>query len=65
MRAPGWSAPFVVDAGFLELVRLGELPATDPVVANSLTVVAKTIKIQTTSGAGWLRWACRVLRRIT
>jgi glucoamylase len=46
----------VVDAGFLELVRLGELPATDPVVANSLTVVDKTIKIQTASGAGWLRY---------
>jgi glucoamylase len=46
----------VVDAGFLELVRLGELPATDPEVANSLTVVDKTIKNQTASGVGWLRY---------
>jgi glucoamylase len=46
----------VIDAGFLELVRLGELPATDPDVANSLTVVDKTIKVQTDSGAGWLRY---------
>ncbi len=28
----------VVDQGFLELTRLGELPASDPVVRNSLTV---------------------------
>jgi glucan 1,4-alpha-glucosidase len=46
----------VVDAGFLELVRLGELPATDPVVANSLTVVDQTIKNHTASGDGWLRY---------
>ena len=46
----------VIDAGFLELVRLGELPATDPDVLNSLTVVDKTIENQTASGPGWLRY---------
>src|SRR5262250_2550250 len=46
----------VIDAGFLELVRLGELSATDPDVANSLTVVDQTIQKQTDSGAGWLRY---------
>jgi glucoamylase len=46
----------VIDAGFLELVRLGELPATDPDVANSLVVVDQTIKRSTSSGVGWLRY---------
>ena len=46
----------VADAGFLELVRLGELPAADPVIANSLAVVDATIQKQTPSGAGWLRY---------
>ena len=46
----------VVDAGFLEYVRLGILPATDPVIANSLAVVDGTIKKQTASGTGWLRY---------
>ena len=46
----------IIDAGFLELVRLGELPATDPDVANSLVVVDQTIKRSTSSGVGWLRY---------
>ncbi len=46
----------VIDAGFLELVRLGELSATDADVLNSLTVVDATIKKQTSSGPGWLRY---------
>ena len=46
----------VIDAGFLELVRLGELAATDPDVANSLTVVDNTIEKQTDSGPAWLRY---------
>ena len=33
----------VVDQGFLELTRLGELPASDPVVRNSLTVTAAAL----------------------
>ena len=45
-----------IDAGFLELVRLGELSATDPDVQNSLAVVDKTIEVQTASGPGWLRY---------
>jgi len=46
----------VIDAGFLELVRLGELPATDPDVTRSLAVVDATIAKQTPSGPGWLRY---------
>ena len=46
----------VMDAGFLELVRLGELPAADPDVAHSLSVVDSTIGTTTASGPGWLRY---------
>jgi glucoamylase len=46
----------VIDAGFLELVRLGELPAGDGDVANSLKVVDAAIGKSTSSGPGWLRY---------
>ena len=46
----------VIDAGFLELVRLGELPASDPDVLASLPVVDSTIETDTTSGPGWHRY---------
>ena len=46
----------VADAGFLEYVRLGILPATDPVILNSLAVTDATIQRPTDSGAGWLRY---------
>lgn len=46
----------VVDNGFLEYVRLGILPATDPVIANSLAVTDATIQRPTASGPGWLRY---------
>ena len=46
----------VIDAGFLELVRLGELPANDPDVSASLPVVDTTIKSDTPSGPGWHRY---------
>jgi glucan 1,4-alpha-glucosidase len=46
----------VIDAGFLELVRLGELSASDPDVAASLPVVDSTIESDTASGPGWHRY---------
>jgi glucan 1,4-alpha-glucosidase len=46
----------VIDAGFLELVRLGELPANDPDVIRSLPIVDATIKSTTPSGPGWHRY---------
>lgn len=46
----------VVDQGFLELVRLGELPASDAVVKNSLAVAGATISASTPSGTGILRY---------
>jgi len=46
----------VIDAGFLELVRLGELRANDPDVLRSLRVVDATIKSTTRNGPGWHRY---------
>jgi glucoamylase len=46
----------VVDAGFLELVRLGELPASDPDILASLKVVDATIRRDTPSGVGFYRY---------
>jgi glucan 1,4-alpha-glucosidase len=46
----------VVDLGFLEYVRLGELRASDPVVKNSLKVVDATIEKHTSNGPGWMRY---------
>jgi glucoamylase len=46
----------IVDAGFQELTRLGELPADDPDVLASLPVVDRTIRTQTDSGTGFYRY---------
>ena len=46
----------MVDAGFLELTRLGELPANDPDVKTSLKIVDSILERQTPSGPGWHRY---------
>ncbi len=46
----------IVDAGFLELVRLGILPARDSDIRASLGVIDKTIEAQTNSGPGFYRY---------
>ncbi|GAA4987402.1 glucoamylase [Nonomuraea thailandensis] len=46
----------VVDAGFLELTRLGILPPDDPDVLASLPVVDGVIRRDTASGPGWYRY---------
>ena len=46
----------VADQGFLELVRLGELPAGDLLITNSLAVTGATIGASTPSGTGVLRY---------
>jgi len=46
----------VIDQGFLEMVRLGLTPASDPVIAKSLPVVDATIKADTSTGAGFHRY---------
>ncbi len=45
-----------VDAGFLELVRLGIKRADDSLIAKSLAVVDKVIKVETPHGAAWYRY---------
>ncbi|MEY2417259.1 MAG: hypothetical protein QOH53_2593, partial [Ilumatobacteraceae bacterium] len=46
----------VIDAGFLELSRLGMFAANDDDFTNSLGVVDATIKSDTDSGPGWHRY---------
>jgi len=46
----------IVDAGFLELVRLGILPASDPDVQASLPVIDRVIERTTPRGVGFYRY---------
>jgi glucoamylase len=46
----------VLDGGFQELVRLGELPVTDPDVQSSLGVWDSHIAVTTPSGTGYYRY---------
>jgi glucoamylase len=46
----------IVDAGFLELVRLGIKAADDPLILKSLSIIDKLIKGETPAGAGWYRY---------
>src|SRR5437588_5770218 len=46
----------IVDAGFLELVRLGIRPPQDPLVAKSVAVVDRVIKVETPNGADFYRY---------
>ena len=45
-----------VDAGFLELVRLGIKSPDDPLITKSLAVVDKVIKVETPNGPCWYRY---------
>jgi glucoamylase len=46
----------VIDAGFLELSRLGEFSANDADILRSLPIVDATIRSTTASGLGWHRY---------
>jgi glucoamylase len=46
----------VVDPSFLELVRLGVKPATDPVILNTLAVIDKQLATTTPAGQFWHRF---------
>jgi glucoamylase len=46
----------IVDAGFLELVRLGIKRADDPLILKSIAVVDELIKVKTPKGAAWYRY---------
>ena len=52
-----WDKRDVVDAGFLELVRLGIRPASNPIIANSLSVIDSTIRVETPNGPGFRRYS--------
>jgi glucoamylase len=45
----------VVDGGYLELVRLGVLPADDPAVVNTLVVIDEQLGVPTRNGLYWQR----------
>ncbi|MEF8890849.1 MAG: glycoside hydrolase family 15 protein [Haloferacaceae archaeon] len=46
----------VIDAGFLDLVRLGIRPPDHPVVQNSLLAVDESIRVETPHGPGFYRY---------
>ncbi len=46
----------IVDAGFLELVRLGIKPADDPLIQKSLKVIDEVIRVQTPNGDAFYRY---------
>lgn len=46
----------IVDAGFLELVRLGLKPADDPLIARSVKIIDQVIKVKTPNGEGFYRY---------
>jgi glucoamylase len=47
----------VADAGFLELVRLGLRPPGDPLVAASLAIVDRELRVQTPHGPAFYRYS--------
>ncbi len=51
-----WDEREVVDAGFLELVRLGIVPFDSPAIVASLKVVDRQIRVETPNGPGWYRY---------
>lgn len=51
-----WDKRDVVDAGFLELVRLGIRPANDPIIAHSVQIVDSTIRTETPNGPSFRRY---------
>lgn len=46
----------IVDAGFLELVRLGIKAPDDPLIVKSLGIVDQVIQVQTPKGVAWYRY---------
>ena len=58
--APGkqnvFPAKEIVDAGFVDLVRLGIRPADDPLIADSLRVIDAVLKVETPFGPCWHRY---------
>lgn len=51
-----WLESEIVDAGFLELVRLGIKSPNDPLIVKSLKVVDEVLRVKTPNGAGFYRY---------
>jgi glucoamylase len=51
-----WDERAIVDAGFLELVRLGIRTPNYPLIPASLAIIDRTIKVETPKGPGWYRY---------
>jgi glucoamylase len=51
-----WDERDVVDAGFLELVRLGIRPADDATIVHSLEIIDSTIRVDTPNGPSFRRY---------
>ncbi|WP_034087598.1 glucodextranase DOMON-like domain-containing protein [Streptacidiphilus albus] len=54
--APTLAQDSVVDGGFQELVRLGEIAPTDSAFTNSLKVLDNQLSVSTPSGTGYYRY---------
>ena len=52
-----WDQRDVVDAGFLEFVRLGIRPANDPIIRNSVRVIDSNIRVETPNGPSFYRYS--------
>lgn len=46
----------IIDAGFLELVRLGVKPPDDALIVDSLNLIDEMIKVETPAGDAWYRY---------
>jgi glucoamylase len=46
----------ILDAGFLELVRLGVKSGDDRLIAESLSLIDQLIKVETPNGSAWYRY---------
>ncbi|MEP6817977.1 MAG: glycoside hydrolase family 15 protein [bacterium] len=46
----------ILDAGFLELTRLGIKTPNDPLIAETLALIDQLIKVETPAGPGWYRY---------
>jgi glucoamylase len=51
-----WDERAIVDAGFLELVRLGIRGHDDPVIVDSIRAIDRVIRVDTPNGPGWYRY---------
>jgi len=46
----------ILDAGFLESVRLGIRAANDPLIVESIALIDQLIKVETPNGSAWYRY---------